>query len=225
MNDEPRLREADGDPELRALLRARPALVELPAEVRARSRERVRALAALPVAAGLLTWVQHAALGAALGVVVVAAAQAPRLLSRTKAELSTPAAPVEAAKTTKAAPVAAAAPTAAAVAETSDATPAQVPVAAFSAPEKSGLDAELALLHRAKHALARDPAAALGTLERHRTEFVGSSLWAEREILAITALVRLGRRAEAEGRAESLRRRIPGSLYATRLDGILNEPR
>jgi hypothetical protein len=226
MNDEPRLREGDGDPELRALLRARPALVELPAEVRARSRERVRALSALPVAAGLLTWVQHAALGAALGVVVVAAAQAPRLLSRTKPELSqqAPAAPVEVAKT-KAASVAAAAPTAAPVAETPEATPAQVPVAAFSAPEKSSLDAELALLHRAKHALARDPAAALGTLERHRTEFVGSSLWAEREILAITALVRLGRRGEAEGRAESLRRRIPGSLYATRLDGILNERR
>lgn len=227
MNDEPRLREGDGDPELRALLRARPALVELPAEVRARSRERVRALSALPVAAGLLTWVQHAALGAALGVVVVAAAQAPRLLSRTKPEFSqpTPAAPVEVAKTTKSAPVAAAAPTAAAVAETREATPTQVPVAAFSAPEKSDLDAELALLHRAKHALARDPAAALATLERHRTEFVGSSLWAEREILAITALVRLGRRAEAEGRAESLRQRIPGSLYATRLDGILNERR
>jgi hypothetical protein len=80
------------------------------------------------------------------------------------------------------------------------------------------------VLDQAKRALERDPAAALSALERHRIEFLTSSLWAEREILAITALVRLGRRAEAEARAESLRRRIPGSLYASRIHGILNEP-
>lgn len=226
MNDERRLRDDDTDPELRALLRARPALVELPSEVRARSRERVRALAGVPVAAGLLVWVQHAALGAALGVVVVAVAQAPRVFSRTKSELSNEiaAAPAGAPKARNRAPVAPAAP-AAAAAETPPAVaaPAKIPVAAFSAPAKAGLDAELALLDHAKRVLDRDPAAALVAIERHRTEFVSSSLWPEREILAITALVRLDRRVEAEGRAESLRRRMPGSLYASRLQGILNE--
>lgn len=226
MNDERRLRDDDIDPELRALLRARAPFVELPSEVRARSRERVRALAGVPVAAGLLVWVQHAALGAALGVIVVAAVQAPRIFSRTTSELSVESAapPVDAKKTTNT-PSTIAPAKAPAAPEPPIVAPAKIPDTAFVEPAKAGLDEELALLDRAKRALDRDPAAALGALERHRTEFVESSLWAERDILAITALVRLGRRAEAEGRAESLRRRIPGSLYATRLEGILNERR
>ena len=42
MNDDQRLRDEVDDAELRELLRARPPMAELPFEVRARSRQRVR---------------------------------------------------------------------------------------------------------------------------------------------------------------------------------------
>jgi len=223
VNDDRRLRDEVSDPELRELLATRPPLAELPPEVRARSRQRVRALAAVPAAAGLLMWVQHAALGAVLGLVVVGATQAPRILSRTTAappvEVTAPPVRPRAKPST---PPAEALPSSSPAPETASADLTTPPAATFSVAEKPGLDAELALLDSARRELETNPAAALGALERHRKQFLASTLWAEREILAVTALVRLGRRADAQARAESLRQRIPGSLYATRLKGILN---
>ena len=220
MNDDQRLRDEVDDAELRELLRARPPMAELPFEVRARSRQRVRALAAVPAAAGLLMWVQHAALGAALGLVVVGATQAPRLLSRSAEDRAGRVATATPPRVKPPAPPRAEPGAGIARESTPQAAPPRV--AAFSALPKADLDAELALLERARRELETQPAASLSALERHRTEFIGSTLWAEREILAISALVRLGRRVEAEGRAQSLRQRMPGSLYASRLDGILN---
>jgi hypothetical protein len=228
MNEIKRLREGTDDPELRTLLGAGHFVEDLPDDVRARSRKRVTALAAVPVAAGLMFWVQNAALGAALGVAVVAAAQVPRMLAK-----ATPDAPVLATPSAAPAPRVTAAsvpvgpplnaePSLEARAETQLTARAVPPVPSANV---AGLDAELALLDRARRQLDTNAQGSLGLLERHRTEFVGSTLFAEREILAITALVRLGRRFEAEGRAESLRQRIPGTLYAERLEGILGAPR
>jgi hypothetical protein len=229
MNEMKRLREGTDDPELKALLSAGHFVEDLPDDVRNRSRKRVTALAGVPVAAGLMFWVQHAALGAALGVAVVAAAQAPRLFSKTNAGTSVSAAPTAVAPAPRATAVnEPESPPANAESELPAQNTAQ-PVERVPAPMPSAnavdLDAELALLDRARRELDTNAQRSLGMLERHRTEFIGSALFAEREILAITALVRLGRRLEAEGRAESLRQRIPGSLYAERLEGILREPR
>lgn len=228
MNEMKRLREGTDDPELEALLGAGRFVEDLPDDVRDRSRKRVTALASAPVAAGLMFWVQHAALGAALGVTVVAAAQAPRMFSKTSAGASVSTTPTATAPAPRAKAVDVPAnPPPNAQSEPPAQNTAQ-PVARVPAPMSSAnavdLDAELALLDRARRELDTNAQRSLGLLERHRTEFIGSALFAEREILAITALVRLGRRLEAEGRAESLRQRIPGSLYAERLEGILREP-
>lgn len=228
MNEVKRLREGTDDPELRALLGAGRVVEELPDDVRARSRKRVTALAAVPVAAGLMFWVQNAALGAALGVAVVAAAQVPRMFSKTNLGASEPTAPAAAASPRAAVAGVSSSRPANAEPQLETETVAQPPTrveARVPSASGAGLDAELALLERARRELDENAESSLSLLERHRTEFVGSTLFAEREILAITALVRLGKRIEAEGRAESLRQRIPGSLYAERIEGILDAPR
>jgi hypothetical protein len=83
---------------------------------------------------------------------------------------------------------------------------------------------ELLLIERAKSELKRDPLAALRTLASHRTDFTRGRLTLEREFLTVTALVRLGRLAEARAYADSLRKRAPGNLYDERLRQLLGDP-
>jgi hypothetical protein len=79
------------------------------------------------------------------------------------------------------------------------------------------------LLEAARRAIAVEPARALALIERHEREFPAGALTIEREFLAIDALVRAGRRPEAQARGERLQKRMPGSLYEQRLERILGK--
>jgi hypothetical protein len=109
-----------------------------------------------------------------------------------------------------------------------DAPPAatqSAPVAPREAsPEPLDLTHEARLLERARSLLLSDPALALSTLERHATEAPHGTLKVERELLEVDALVRLGRRRDAEAKARSLRGDAPGSIYERRLDELLRGP-
>jgi len=76
--------------------------------------------------------------------------------------------------------------------------------------------AELALLDAAQSALGHEPALALARTEMHARRYVHGQYEQEREILAIEALLRLGRGELAQVRAERFLERFAGSSYATR---------
>jgi hypothetical protein len=81
---------------------------------------------------------------------------------------------------------------------------------------------ETELLGDARAALDRSPAVALTFCERHRREFPNGALVQEREIIAVTALVRLGRTSDARARAERFRRSYPRSAYLRQLERVLS---
>jgi hypothetical protein len=77
----------------------------------------------------------------------------------------------------------------------------------------SGLAAERALLDVARAALARGSAAeALEATTRHEHDYPAGLLVEEREAIAIRALAALGRRDEANARADAFAQRFPRSL-------------
>jgi hypothetical protein len=80
---------------------------------------------------------------------------------------------------------------------------------------------ELGLLHLAQSALQTSPSRASYLIERHRREFPRSALSQERELIHISALVRLGRVAEAQSRAARFRAAYPRSAYERQLNVIL----
>jgi hypothetical protein len=100
--------------------------------------------------------------------------------------------------------------------------------AAGSAPGDVGAEAatvdgenEIQLLQRAQDALGRGPAQALDLINRHASRFPGSILGQEREVIAIDALVRLGRVGEARARAEAFAARFPTSAHLRRLAALV----
>jgi hypothetical protein len=74
------------------------------------------------------------------------------------------------------------------------------------------------LLEKARAALRQDPALSLALTREHQQRFAGGVLTQEREVIAIDALRRLGRSAEADRRAERFERRYPGSVHQRKLD-------
>ena len=84
--------------------------------------------------------------------------------------------------------------------------------------------AELALLERAQRVLRSDPAAALALAETHRTRMPQGTLAQEREMLAIEALFRLDRDAQAQRRARAFEQRYPHSSHRPRLRDLLTSP-
>jgi hypothetical protein len=228
---------ADGD--VAELLRAGRPAEPLDDGARERSRRRVRPLEssrhhpsrleALPAAAGVMMWVQHAALGAGLGVVVAVTAAAPRLVRH----FSEPSAPVNTAKAPQQAPRLE--PPHGRAPSPQDRMPEESArstqrlsgsVAAYpdSSAHGDNFELELLLIERARSELRHDPDVALRTLRSHRADFANGKLALEREILTITALVRLGRLVEARAYASSLRARAPGNLYDERLRQLLDDP-
>lgn len=218
------------------LLRAGRPPRRLDDAVRGRSRRRVAGLAMLPAAAGALASWPQLALGALVGAAstvavmsvlsAVASQPTPSASASTSAarpaqervHLPTPAAvSVPSDSTSDVAP----APAASArrpVAGTKPATASESPP---SAPPVEGLQQEIQLLEEARRKLASEPAQALRVLLEHERRFAGGQLRLEREFLLIDALVRLGRRSEADTRARALRGQAPKSLYGERLDQIL----
>ena len=92
---------------------------------------------------------------------------------------------------------------------------------AVVAPPRSIGD-EAALLDRARRALTTDSAFALALTERHQREYAEPSLAAEREVIAVEALLQLGRRSEAERRAQALMDTAPAGIYGKRLRRLLS---
>ncbi len=215
--------------EARELLSYGHAPERLEPEAFRRSKRRLLAAAAVPAAAGTLLWVQHAALGALLGLAVtVTASVVPRLFSPD----ATPSAPTSV--TAPSPPTGSSTPPAPAPAnepldpkpEPPHARPAPPPLeSALPAPVESSaerLAREAKLLERARTLLGSSPGQALAILTEHQRAFPHGALGPERELLAVDALVRLGRRDEAERRGRSLTARAAGSLYEERVERILS---
>lgn len=77
--------------------------------------------------------------------------------------------------------------------------------------------AETTLLEQARAALRGRPATALELTHRHRARFPEGALAEEREVIAIEALERLGRKQAARARAAEFERRYRGSVHQPRL--------
>jgi hypothetical protein len=86
-----------------------------------------------------------------------------------------------------------------------------------------GIASEAKLLERARSHVASDPGLALKETDWHRERFGEGHMSAERELIAVEALLRLGRRSEAENRAAPRLRLDPTGLYAKRLRQLLTE--
>jgi hypothetical protein len=79
-------------------------------------------------------------------------------------------------------------------------------------------------LKQARNSISSDPDRALLLTRRHRAEFPFGAFAQERDFIAVSALSRLGRSAEARTLAESFRRRYPRSAYLPQLARVLGEP-
>ena len=82
-------------------------------------------------------------------------------------------------------------------------------------------ETESSILQRAQDALRGSPAEALALTELHRARFPGGALGQEREVLAITALLGLGRGAEARARAARFLTSFPTSAHRRRLEVLI----
>lgn len=244
MSDPVRWRSASSDAPggARELLQAARPVPPIPPGVRAASADAVRSLAQ--------TGAPSTVIGAAsvkLGGSVVAALAAASLwwaLSRSPSDAPIPApaaAPIAAPEERPTPPAAPAAPAAPQVADAPATPPAPArparpapprppPPAAIevvpappapSPPAVDTLAREAALLESARSSLTTDPERALAEIARHRAEFPQGQLSAEREILGIDALGRLGRHEEARARAETFLATSPQIVLKERVERIM----
>lgn len=89
-------------------------------------------------------------------------------------------------------------------------------------PESQGVSSdEFALLRAARQAVAAQPERALSLTEEHARRFPQGMLAQEREAIAIEALAKLGRGAQAQARAQTFLKAHPGSPYRPRIDAAL----
>lgn len=110
--------------------------------------------------------------------------------------------------------------TPAVVADEASKTTANTPAAIASA--ATGIAAEAQLLERARALLDDSPTRALMLTEEHRTRFAKGQMAAERELIAIDALLRLGQRHDAERRAQPLLSDGASQVFAQRLRNLLD---
>jgi hypothetical protein len=80
---------------------------------------------------------------------------------------------------------------------------------------------EAELLRDARQVLDRSPLVALSLCEEHRQNYPSGGLSQERELIAIAALLRLGRTSSAEDRAARFRAAYPRSPHLARLDRLV----
>ena len=81
-------------------------------------------------------------------------------------------------------------------------------------------ETEVHLLQRAQSALGASSSAALALTDEHARRFPGGALAQEREFIAVSALLALGRAPEARSRAARLLERFPASAYRGRLESL-----
>jgi len=79
---------------------------------------------------------------------------------------------------------------------------------------------QLALIARAQRTLSSDPGAALALVEDNRRALAQSAFAQEADVIAVAALVRLGRTDEARTRADRFVARFPDSVHAARMRRI-----
>jgi TolA-binding protein len=95
------------------------------------------------------------------------------------------------------------------------------PAASSQPKEEDDPAAEMALLHAAQDALRTSPSSALAKTAEHARRFPRSALAQEREVIAVEALVKLGRKDEARARVARFEKSYPGSTHARRLDALV----
>ena len=239
MSEPVRWREAGGgaSSDVRELLRRAPRPRPMTAEQRARTAAKVAAVAALPATAGsawlggkvlgakgLAILAAFGLLGVGLGVAVFALSgqhvvdTSPTVTTthpsaRPSTQPPDPLAP----EPTPSAPL-----LPAALASTSKPTIVAPTVVPSTSASVDTLAQEAAILERARAAIGTDPAAALAACNEHQKGFPGGQLAAERELLAIDALGRLGRRADAKRRGEAFVAANPKSLYVERVRKLID---
>lgn len=239
-----RLRDDPAAPaDVRDLVRNGGRSRALPGETRARSAARVNRLVVAPAAAGLLLWIKGVAVAGLCAVGAVAAVRVvPALVHGTAAPSERRNPPMSATPNSAPAgpPIVRLAPPSAAsddpsppavpapfsshagASQDSPRPPATSAARASSRPERDPLEREAAMLEEARSALDRDPSGALAALDRHSATFPAGRLSMERELLAVEALRRLGRNAEARARGAALLARAGGSIYEARVRAMLD---
>lgn len=222
----------DAEDDALALLRVARPPVPLGAGARRRSSQRVAALGIVPAAA-VFGWWPALALGAVLGaggsLVVTRLVASDPPPSETRSARHAPStngatAPLTEAPSLEQQPSKAPSPPEKAAPQPAPRAPAGATLAAPPVSESAAADVlqqEIRLLEQARRDLGSSPSAARLALLDHEQRFPTGHLRVERELLLVDALVRLGRRPEAEARAASLERQNPNSLYRERLDQIL----
>ena len=83
---------------------------------------------------------------------------------------------------------------------------------------------ELELVQRMKAALPVDPARALSLTNEHARQYPSGEFVQEREVIAVEALVELGKRDEASRRANAFVGRFPNTPYTARLEKAIGHP-
>jgi hypothetical protein len=158
----------------------------------------------------------HAASSGATTAAVIASARAPL---RTPASLPPGCAPGLDARCAPAAPVPTSAPSAPVVAVP---TIVAVPATTVTPPPAARAgESEVAILEAAEDALSSNPVSALARADHHANRFPNGALAQEREVIAIDALMRLGRGGEARYRAENFYRAFPSSAHRQRIEALL----
>jgi hypothetical protein len=97
------------------------------------------------------------------------------------------------------------------------------PMASASAQEAADPNLEAPLLRSAQDALRTNPSETLAKTQEHARKYPRGLLVQEREVMAIEALLKLGRRDEAASRAQRFSRSFPGSTHQRRIDALLGE--
>jgi hypothetical protein len=167
---------------------------------------------------------------AAIAVAVVAAAGSGLWLHSTRS--SAPTQPVEQrAPVSQVVPIEPSTPAPSVVSEAPAETSAIAPLpspshpTASTGPSGASRDtptlSEPELLGEAQAALAGNPARALSLCEKHRKLFAHGVLVQEREVLAIEALDRLGRHAQAVDRGARFLKAFPSSAHRSKIIGIV----
>lgn len=83
---------------------------------------------------------------------------------------------------------------------------------------------EWQLVRQAREALVSDPDASLRLTDEHARRYPHGALAQEREVIAVDALVRLGRRDDAKARADVLLRRFPQTAHRAHIESLLARP-
>ncbi len=80
---------------------------------------------------------------------------------------------------------------------------------------------DVGLLSRAEQVMIADPGRALSLADEYKRRFRDGILRQEADVVAIDALVRLGRKGDAEARAAAFRAGYPGSPHERRIAALL----